>query len=544
MKRLLLLFICLTLSAACLAFSASAVYQDVPLNDVLASEVEKATQYGLVNGYGNALFGFRDPITRAQFVTILSRMFQWEFNDVSTEILSDLQIESISAVYLPAIKTAAFLDVIEQNKPFRGNDSITRKEMAEMLVRALGLKSAAMHAEKNSKLPFIDVTDGSGYISVAYDIGMTKGTSATTFSPDNTATRGQAAAMLVRIYEKLHPKEDPWIHSHYAISSYSQIDLAQESDAVTLGWSRMQWDGENTTLLTTSKNQNEYYIPNGYETVVKSLDGSGVKLHLGVYMDRNAGELLSSEKSRSDAVAAIINEVTVKYKTLKRNPYSGVTIDFEGLRSTHRENFTDFLRELSVELKKLQQTLYVCVSPVLETGIYYDGYAYREIGNLADKVILMAYDYDAKDLAGFIGSNYYKTAASAPIDQVYLALKAISDPDFGVSDLSKIVLGCSSKNIAWNISESGKLLSENPVYPNNDTVIKRMKTTAENWSSSYGTPYLEYQTETGDHYFLWYENNRSIQLKLDTAKLFGINAISFWRLGTIPHYTEWNWIIS
>ena len=66
-------------------------------------------------------------------------------------------------------------------------------------MRALGLKEAAAIAEKKNTLPFTDVKSGKGYISIAYTIGMTNGTSATTFSPDATATRGQAAAMLVRI---------------------------------------------------------------------------------------------------------------------------------------------------------------------------------------------------------------------------------------------------------------------------------------------------------------------------------------------------------
>ena len=111
-----------------------------------------------------------------------------------------------------------------------------------MLVRALGLKSAAVLAEKRGSLPFTDVTIRKGYISVAYAIGMTNGTSASTFSPDNSATRAQAAAMLVRIYEKLQKKTD-WVHGFYAISSYNQISLTDYMDAVSVGWSRMTWDG-------------------------------------------------------------------------------------------------------------------------------------------------------------------------------------------------------------------------------------------------------------------------------------------------------------
>ena len=80
------------------------------------------------------------------------------------------------------------------------------------------------------------------YIQIAYTIGMTNGTSATAFSPGSTATRAQAAAMLVRIYEKITAPTGP-VHGFYAISSYSQLDLAGDMDAVSAGWSRMTWDG-------------------------------------------------------------------------------------------------------------------------------------------------------------------------------------------------------------------------------------------------------------------------------------------------------------
>lgn len=542
MKRLAVFFLSLMLITGCLMFSASASYVDVPKDDILASEVERATQYGLMNGYGDGRFGFRDSMTRAQFATVLSRMFTWAKPEENT-ITSSMQVNGVQAVYLDAIMSAVQQDVIDSEEPFRPNDAITRGEMAEMLVRALGLKGAAEALGKTVTLPFGDVIKQKGYIAVAYDIGMTKGTSSTTFSPDATATRAQAAAMLLRIYEKLNREEDPWLHAYYAISSYSQVDLGEQADAVTLGWSRMTWDGENALLLTTAKNGNEYYIPDGYEKAVKTLGQSGCKMHLGVYMDTGAAEMLSSEKGRSQAVEAILEEVTVSYKALKRNPYSGVTIDFEGLRAPQRENFTAFLKKLSEELQALDLTMYVCVSPVLSVGAYYDGYDYRSIESLADKLILMAYDYDAKILSGFVGTEYYQTAASAPIDQVYLAIRSVTDPVSGVIDADKIVLGCSNKNIAWKIDENGKLLSEKPAYPSNETVLTRIKQadTERKWSSAYGLPYATYKTEDGETYFLWYENSRSIQLKVDVARLFGIQSLSFWRLGMIPDYNEWNW---
>ena len=39
---------------------------------------------------------------------------------------------------------------------------------------------------------------------MAHELGLVNGTAATTFSPDQTATREQAAVMLIRLYDSYH----------------------------------------------------------------------------------------------------------------------------------------------------------------------------------------------------------------------------------------------------------------------------------------------------------------------------------------------------
>ena len=38
-----------------------------------------------------------------------------------------------------------------------------------------------------------------------------------------------------------------------------------------------------------------------------------------------------------------------------------------------------------------------------------------------------------------------------------------------------------------------------------------------------------------------YEDDRSVQDKLNAAKLLGVTGVSIWRLGTMPAYSDWNW---
>lgn len=540
--------ITLIAAIALMVTMASAAYKDVPADSSLADEVHKATEYGLMNGYNATTFGYSDSMTRAQFTAVLVRMMGWEAEFPDTATYADVPMEH---TWFAEIETAAAHDVTGTGTTFRPQDPITRGEMAELLVRALGLKSAAeslndsevplsdAYSILHGRVPFTDLEyRNEGYVTVAYAIGMTNGTSPTTFSPERTATRGQAAAMLVRIYEKLHRETDE-VHGFYAISSYRQLDLAEEMDTVSTGWSRMTWDGETALLTTTGANNNEYYVPSGYSEVADRLEG---KLHLSVFMDGDSVKgLLASEDGRSQAVDQIIHELTVSYRAIGRNPYSGVTVDFEGLRNAQKQEFTAFLTELKQELDVINKALYVCVSPVLSTGYYdasyYDGYDYAAIGELADKVILMAYDYETRDMSRFVGTDhYYKTAATTPIKEVYLGLRAITEQ----MDTSKVLLGFSCRSVGWQIDETGKLVSGTPVYPDTDTVAKRLAQpdTEIGWSDEYQQPYAIYTTEDGSRYFLWYQDDASVQISLNAAKLLGVTGTSIWRLGTIPQ----NWI--
>ena len=547
MKKLCSCLLSLALLCALAAVPASAAYSDVPSGSALASEVEKAVGYGLMNGYSAGTFGYADPMTRAQFVTVLDRMLLPQDGDTTLvgHITPEMQVEYDAVrAYYSSIDAAAEYGWVDTDEPFRPTDPITRGEMSEILVRALGLGGAAAIAEKNADLPFTDVTAGKGYISVAYDIGMTKGTTATTFGPNETATRAQAAAMLVRIYEKLR-QDTGFLHGFYAISSYSQLSLMNSMDAVSAGWSRMTWDGTTALLATTTADGNEYAVPQGYEEVVAQAENNSVKLHLNVFMEgEDLKALLSSADGRAQAVEQILGELTVSYKTVGRNPYSGVTIDFEGLRSADAAAFTAFLTDLAQQVRALDKSLYVCVSPALTTGSYYDGYELGKIAALADKVILMAYDYEDRSMAA--GASALTAAPTSPMDQVYWSLKtAVDQVTAAGQSADKLVLGISCKNVAWKVSSTTDLTlaASAPFYISNDTLAQRLGQagTVRGRSNTFRCPYAVYTTEDGSACFVWYDDAESVQARIDTAKLLGITGVSVWRLGTVPAYGNWSW---
>ncbi|MCI8526235.1 MAG: glycoside hydrolase [Oscillospiraceae bacterium] len=527
MKRWFAMLLTLALLAGTVpaAKAADGGYTDVPADSWAASSIETARQNGLMQGIGGGRFGYGQTLTRAQFATMLCNLMQWEAAIPASPSFSDV---AASAWYYGSVEAALAHGAADPGGAFRPEAAITREEMAVMFVRALGLRDAA---EKRGEavLPFRDVTANRGYIAVAYQLGIVNGKSADVFAPAATASRQEAAAMLVRVWEK-YRAETGFVHGFYAISAYTQRDLAAQMDAVTYHWSTMGADG---TLDTVS---GDYRVPDSYESIVRYLGDTPA--HLGVYMDESGGalDLLLDPAGRSRAAASILAELDRTYEAVGKNPYSGVTVDFEGLRGEAvKTAFTAFLTELSEGLRQRGDSLYVAVQPVLRDGAYYDGFDCRAIGALADKVILMAYDYQPASLAGYLGTNWQENAALTPIGQVYDALEAAVDPQTGVEDVSKLVLGLSFNAQGWEIDEAGKLQSETPVSIRVARIEEVLAAGGQRgYSRLYQNPYVVYDADDGTRLFAWYEDAESIQAKIALAKCFGVTGVSVWRLGNIP----------
>lgn len=194
----LLLMGTMTLPAA----ASARKYSDVPSKHWAAQSVARATELGIFKGVGGSKFGLGRPITRAEFVTAMVRFFGWKTVKPGKADFSDVEA---GKWYYGAVETALAHQAIAAAGPtFRPNDNITRAEMFEILMRGLGYASLAGQVEEKYSAPFTDVTVKKGFITVAYDLGIAAGVSAKRFEPNGNATREQAAAVLIRAYDKLY----------------------------------------------------------------------------------------------------------------------------------------------------------------------------------------------------------------------------------------------------------------------------------------------------------------------------------------------------
>ena len=542
-KKAAVIFSAIISSAVCFTAFASP-YSDVPEDHWAYNEIKSAGEIGFMSGMGDGTFGLGQNVTRAQFVSMLVRMFGWQ--QAQGTSYSDVDP---SAWYYNDVMTASAMGALGNETGFRPNDNITREEIAVMLVRALGYDELAKEFS-DTYLPFNDVSSNKGYISLAYDFGIVSGKTANSFDPYGTALREEAAAMMMRCYNKYNSYLD-FVHGFYAFSSYSQKEMASKMDAVSFGWSRMEYsDDEGVVVNTTAANDNEWSVPEGYTDIVEYLNDNSVNTNLNIYMSASESDdaeiILGSEENREEAVDVIIEELTVDYNQLGYNPYDGVTIDFENLRGNMRDNFTEFLRELNQELDLIGKNLYVTVQPNMKNSTYFDGYDFKAIGEIADKVILMAYDYNAKSIPQDVMDSGFTTTPVTPFDEVYYALKTITDDITGVADKNKVVLGISMSNIGWTVVDGQITNSRGNTYSYSETADMIDDGAEVKYSDKYKNPYLIYDSDDGKE-IVWYENSRSIADKVKLAEMLGVSGISVWRLGLIPQESGeldiWNGIM-
>ena len=421
-----------------------------------------------------------------------------------------------------------------------------------MLVRALGYNELAGQLT-DLFLPFDDVTENQGYIAIAYDIGMITGVEGAggqlKFLPYDSATREEAAAMLVRVYERYTSRVD-WLHGFYAFSSYSQIDLTASMDAVSVGWARMELDpASGPWLNSTSSNNNDWVMPADPTPATSYWEGRSIPCNLNVYAS-DGDSITLSDGSTVSTVDGVVGDPARRAQAVSAlvsaaADYAGITIDFEALKGTDtRASFVTFLTELRAALPA-DKSLYVCVQP----DTWYDGWDYRGIGEAADKVILMAHDYQWPSVPeSYVGTtNTYSPVT--PFDSVYEALRDLTDPDTGVADRSKLALAISFGTAGFRVDENGVLLETTIYHPAMSTLAARLNQsdTVVTYDTVSRNPCALYTTEDGSRYKIWYENEQSVTDKIQLARMFGITGVSLWRVGNIPNtagYDVWSAVLS
>lgn len=171
-------------------------FTDVSSNDYYADSVNWALEKSITSGTSATTFSPDQTCTTAQIITFL-----WKANG-SPEPISKVNpftdVKENDYFYKAALWAKENKVLAATDKNFNGNKPCTRSMAVLYIWRAKGFRAA----EKTSN--FTDVAPTTIYapaVDWAVEHGVTGGTSATTFSPDNTCTRAQIVTFLYKAYK-------------------------------------------------------------------------------------------------------------------------------------------------------------------------------------------------------------------------------------------------------------------------------------------------------------------------------------------------------
>ena len=173
-------------------------FADIKVSDYYCDAVKWAVEQGITNGTTDTTFSPNEGCTRGQMVTFLWRAAGSPEPTGKTNPFTDVKADAYYyKALLWAIENGITMGTTDTT--FSPDEICARGQMAAFLYRSA--KSPAVTGSTS----FTDVETDAYYrdaVAWAFQQGITKGATDTTFAPDETCTRGQMVTFLYRYLAK------------------------------------------------------------------------------------------------------------------------------------------------------------------------------------------------------------------------------------------------------------------------------------------------------------------------------------------------------
>lgn len=222
--------------------------------------------------------------------------------------------------------------------------------------------------------------------------------------------------------------------------------------------------------------------------------------------------VLSNAQMRENLINNIL-------QTMADKGYQALDIDFEFIPGEFRDAYVAFIAEVRGRLGAQGYQVSVAVPPKTsdaQPGLLYEGIDYAGIGNAADTVFLMTYEW---------GYKFGPPMAVAPIPSVRRVL------DYAVSVIprEKIDMGIPNYAYDWPLPyESG--VTEAETIGNVEAVRRAFRYGARiEYDEQSQAPFFNYTLDGVEH-VVWFEDVRSIIAKYDLIAEYGFRGGGYWNL--------------
>lgn len=226
--------------------------------------------------------------------------------------------------------------------------------------------------------------------------------------------------------------------------------------------------------------------------------------------------LISRVVNNWEASENLIQQIT---ETVQAKGFQGVDVDFEYILPEDRVPFAEFVGRLREAINAIGYPVSVALAPKTsdtQAGLLYAGKDYALLGEAADSVLLMTYEW---------GYTYGPPMAVAPINKVRevveYAITRIPEykidmgiPNYGYDWTLPFVKGESKARTIGNI-EAIQIAVENNAEIQFDPVAM--------------SPFFRY-TRDGLEHEVWFEDVRSMEAKFNLVKEFDLRGMGYWQV--------------
>lgn len=205
-------------------------------------------------------------------------------------------------------------------------------------------------------------------------------------------------------------------------------------------------------------------------------------------------------------------------QTMREKGYRILDIDFEFVPAAQASVYAQLVARLRTAVNAMGGEVMVALAPKTsraQKGLLYEGHDYRLLGEAADRLLLMTYEW---------GYTYGPPMAVAPLNKVEEVVR------FAVGEIpaQKLYLGIPAYGYDWSLPYRQGTAAKS-LAPQEAVRLAISADAQILYEEEQQAPYFYYTDKTGEH-VVWFEDARSVAAKYALAAQYGLYGVSFWNL--------------
>lgn len=209
--------------------------------------------------------------------------------------------------------------------------------------------------------------------------------------------------------------------------------------------------------------------------------------------------------------------------------FAGLDFDFEYIMADDRIGYAELVRRTTQIMNQFGYQVTVALAPktsATQSGLLYEGVDYRLLGEAANRVLLMTYEW---------GYTFGPPMAVAPINMVRRVV------DYALTEIpkEKISLGIPNYGYDWPLPYERGVTRARTINNLEAVQIAIDHGVEIQFDEVAMSPFFRYW-QYGVQHEVWFEDVRSYKAKFDLIKEYGLTGAGYWQ---IMQFFRANWLL-